>query len=303
MIARVWNSLLRTIRFISEHPLTRDRRGAALLRYVTWQARRRCIRQPKVIGFVNGSRLQIPPGAHGLTGFYYVGLPDFEDTAFALHLVRAGEIFADVGANAGAGSVAAAAVGARVHAFEPVPATFQLLEKNAALNCPEASIEGHAAGVGRERGTLRFTTEHGAGNHVASTEDLRAGLPTVEVPVVTLDDVFPDTCPTVMKIDVEGWELEVIKGMTNLLGRPELRGLVIETFRHTNLHTPKLQELEALLARHGFTPVTYHPFARRLDDGQSHERPSDNTIYARDTNEVRDRLRLAPPFCILGQRI
>ena len=79
MIARAWNSFGRTTRFISEHPLTRDHRGAALLRYFTWQLRRRFTRQPKVIRFVNDSRLEIPPGAHGLTGFHYVGLPDFED--------------------------------------------------------------------------------------------------------------------------------------------------------------------------------------------------------------------------------
>jgi len=303
MITNAWKSILRTSRFIGDHPLTRSNQGEALFRYLSWQLRRRFTRAPKVINFVNDSRLSIPPGAHGLTGFHYVGLPDFEDTAFMLHLLRPGDVFADVGANAGAWTMAAAAVGACVHAFEPIPSSFRLLEENVALNNLGRSVQCHAVGVGSQPSRLRFTTDHGAGNHVVPENDTNLDTATVEVPIVALDEIFGETWPSVMKIDVEGWELEVIKGMVKILNRAELLGLVIETFRHTNLHTPKLREMETILARQGFTPMTYHPFERRLEVGQYHDRLSDNTIYARDTPEIHARLRTAAAFTILGQRI
>ena len=62
-----------------------------------------------------------------------------------------------------------------------------------------------------------------------------------------------DRQPNFMKIDVEGFELEVIRGAANTLSQRELRALLIE------IHPPQLAlsggteaELLALIANHGF---------------------------------------------------
>lgn len=290
------------VRFIGEHPLTKQHVGSACLRVLRWQIHRRTSHGPMKVPFVNGGHLLLEPGAHGLTGFFYVGLPDFEEAAFALHLLRPGENFADVGANAGAWSIMAAqGARAKVDAFEQIPSSLARLTKNVESNALENDVFVHGVGVGSQVGKLAFTTTQDTGNRVASSEDAAGEL--LEVPVTTLDQVLHDRCPVLIKIDVEGWELEVIKGAQTLLREPSLLALIIETFREHNLSTPMLYEMEALLAEHGFRPCAYHPFQRRLGALDSKARSTDNTIYVRDMEAVQVRLRNADDFSILGQKV
>ena len=44
---------------------------------------------------------------HGVTGNVYCGLHDFAEMSFMLHLLRAGDLFADIGANVGSYTVLA----------------------------------------------------------------------------------------------------------------------------------------------------------------------------------------------------
>ena len=69
-------------------------------------------------------------GMAGATGNIYVGLREFEDMAFLLHLLRPDDLFVDVGANIGSFTVlASGAVGARSLAIEPIERTFNILIK------------------------------------------------------------------------------------------------------------------------------------------------------------------------------
>ena len=70
-----------------------------------------------------------------MTGNIYCGLAEFADMAFVLHVLRAGDLFVDIGANAGAYTLLASSVaGAKTTCFEPVPATYaRLLTINPAI--------------------------------------------------------------------------------------------------------------------------------------------------------------------------
>ena len=63
-----------------------------------------------------------------MTGNIYCGLAKFADMAFVLHVLRAGDLFVDIGANAGAYTLLASSVtGAKTTCFEPAPATYARL--------------------------------------------------------------------------------------------------------------------------------------------------------------------------------
>ena len=70
-----------------------------------------------------------------MTGNIYCGLVEFADMAFVLHVLRAGDLFVDIGANAGAYTLLASSVaGAKTTCFEPAPATYaRLLVINPAI--------------------------------------------------------------------------------------------------------------------------------------------------------------------------
>jgi hypothetical protein len=93
--------LANTIPFLLNHPLSRGRKVATLTRFALWQCRARTVGGAMPFEFVNGSKLLAAPGLTGATGNLYVGLHEFEEMAFALHFLRPGDLFADVGANVG----------------------------------------------------------------------------------------------------------------------------------------------------------------------------------------------------------
>jgi hypothetical protein len=127
--------ILNTLTFLLNHPLSQGRRLTNLRRFVAWQIGARLVPGPVVCDFANGAWLLARSGLTGATGNVYVGLHEFEDMAFVLHFLRAGDLFVDVGANIGSYTILAAmGVGADCIAFEPGVAAFGWLERNVRLN-------------------------------------------------------------------------------------------------------------------------------------------------------------------------
>jgi FkbM family methyltransferase len=283
-LAAPWDILRRYLR----HPLGRRDRLGTLARIVRWQGGSRLLGASVAMPFVDGTRLLVGTGMHGATGNIYVGLMEFEDMAFVLHLLCENDMFLDVGANVGVYSILAAGRGARVLSIEPVPATYEQLLDNIYLNRFHAHVEALCIGVGGEPGELAFSTQTGPTNHVLASNETPDG--TVTVTVDTLDSIATDWDPVMIKIDVEGFESEVIRGATGLLSQHSVQAVLIELnglgarygFHDSDIHT-RLLDL-------GFTPARYVPFERRLVAIDQHNR-SGNTLYVRPSTDLDQRLR------------
>src|SRR6188768_213885 len=103
-------SLSQTLRFIADHPLNRQHKSAALLRFLKWQIGIRLLPGRVVYDWINGTSFIVQRGETGLTGNLYCGLHEFSDMAFVLHAVGAGDLFVDVGANVGSYTLLACSV-------------------------------------------------------------------------------------------------------------------------------------------------------------------------------------------------
>jgi FkbM family methyltransferase len=156
-----------------------------------------------------------------------------DELDFHRSLFRAGTLI-DVGAHAGALSLPMAELpGARVIAFEPLPAAFARLEAavRARWGGIPAHIELHQAALGAETGQIVLEVPVVAGtaqeqwaSTVKDYEAMRAADARIEavqrfaVPMLRLDDLdLPDV--TAIKLDAEGAEAEVLLGATATLRR------------------------------------------------------------------------------------
>ena len=212
--------LINTLKFILDHPVTRNHKWAAFRRFAGWQIQSRTFRRPVVYPFIENSKLIIEGGMTGATGNIYTGLHEFEDMMFLLHFLRPEDVFADVGANIGSYTILSSAVaGAKTVAFEPVPSTFLRLKNNVAVNNVEALVQLYNAGVGKEKGELNFTSGFDTMNHVV-TGDLDGVSDTIRVKILKLDDLLTDNIPSLIKIDTEGFEMSVLEGATSTLAHP-----------------------------------------------------------------------------------
>lgn len=137
----------------------------------------------------------------------------------------------DIGANIGWYSIISAQLGASVHAFEPIPQTFELLKKNVELNDFSASIHAYNMGCSNKTGEdIYYFDERISGS--ASRKDLKylkdSQAKTVLAQQMRLDDfigTYSVQSIDLIKCDVEGGELFVFKGAETVLNT--FRPLVI----------------------------------------------------------------------------
>ena len=274
-----------------QHPLTKDHVLREYSRFIVFQASSRYLKTSVVLDWVGGIRLVVAPGMTGVTGELYTGLLEFEDSLFMLHLLYPGELFVDVGANAGTYSLLAAKLACGdVIALEPCKAAAQSLKLNLALNGVEDRVEIIEKGASDKVGALRFTTNMGALNRV-TTHD---GPNSVECRVAPLDDILAGKAPILIKIDVEGHERWVIEGARKAFASPGLVAVQIET-GEAAVENNVLGMMEA----QGFTACAYVPERRELKITGAIS--PHNTLFVKNFATTQARLHAAPPVNVYGK--
>lgn len=292
--------MLAQLNFITSHPLNRHRKFGAVWDFARWQLGSRLLPGEVVFDWINGAKFRVRRGETGLTGNVYAGLHEFADMAFLLHFLRPGDMFADVGANAGSYTLlASCAVGARVTAYEPAPATFARLVANVRLNGREDRVRCLNLCAGSEKGTIAFSIGEDTTNHPLATGEAGKSL---EVPVERLDDTLT-AAPALLKVDVEGFETMVVRGATKTLSDRALQAVIMEFngggARYGFDEAALFDQMRGL----GFALFSYEPFSRALTPLVSLEQVRGNALLVRDADWVRARLQAAPPFVIRGRSI
>lgn len=146
------------------------------------------------------------------------------ELAFIRQVLGRRGVIVEVGANAGSHTVPLAQAvrpdGRRVLAFEPQPAVFQNLCANLALNAID-NVRAWPYACGVEEGGLYFEPpDYESQGNFGGVAMRLAPLPTsVRVPCVALDDVLIDEQVSFLKIDVEGFELGVLRGAAETIAR------------------------------------------------------------------------------------
>jgi FkbM family methyltransferase len=157
---------------------------------------------------------------------YFLGRHHEIATALFLRAaVSSGDTFIDIGANVGLVTLhAAALVGSdgHVHAFEPNPKLADRLGKVIALN-QLRNVTLHATGLSNTAGelTLSILNNHPGQGTLSNIESPGPVTEQYRVPVCVADDVLPGELSgqVIVKIDVEGYEEHVLRGMRRTLDR------------------------------------------------------------------------------------
>src|SRR4051794_9551734 len=146
--------------------------------------------------------------------------------AVAASVLPADGTVLDVGANIGLSALALAPLlpRGRILAAEPSPRTVAALRRTLALNGLEDRVAVEPVAVGAAPGEAAFhAAEHSAGAHLMDPGTLgAAALPQVRVPVETVDALVARhrlARLDFIKIDVEGFETEVLDGARATLAR------------------------------------------------------------------------------------
>ena len=193
--------------------------------------------------------------------------------------VKPGDVVFDIGANVGVYSFVIdrhSQGKAKVYAFEPSAATFVQLTRNVALNACENRVVPLPIAFGEQTRLATFnysSTAPGAALHGVDTAVDAHGksfVPAMRQPIMlfSIDEFvqrFGIESPTHMKIDVDGTELDILRGARKTIANGKLRSVMIEL--EPTSHAK--DDATALLEGAGF----------RLETARSHGAATETTNY------------------------
>jgi len=286
-------SLLKTLGFIVQHPLNRSRRINALIKFARWQISSRIALGAIVYNWLEESRIIVYQGEAGFTQNIYCGLHEFADMAYVLHVLNEEDLFIDVGANIGSYTILACAVrGARGVCFEPVPSTYLRLLDNIRLNKLENRVNALNMGVSDKEDELVFTVGENCTNHVLAEGEYAEQ--TTSVKVVPLNNVLANLCPSLLKVDVEGFETQVINGADKVLECESLNSVIMELNGSGKRYSFDEKFVLEKMLSYGFKTYKYNPLKRELILIEGKNPQGGNTIFIRNEGFVKDRLLNSP---------
>jgi FkbM family methyltransferase len=204
---------------------------------------------------------------------------NYEQGEFLLikHLVKVSNYFVDVGANTGIFSIYAARSkkDLKVLCFEPHPSNYQRLLNNISIN-KLTNIQTFPNAIGQEQRTIEFTvpadlsiSTTASANEIFTRNFHRIEHIAIPVKQVSLDEILlqvPLTWRDVIKIDVEYYELDVLKGAEQTL-RTKRPIVIIEILQYENLilqfpeMEEKLDKNHASLIFNFLLSLGYHGYA------------------------------------------
>lgn len=187
-----------------------------------------------IVSTLYGFKMEIDPvkDNKGLEKvIYYTGTYEKGTLHIIKNILNSGSVFVDIGANIGLMSVFSSILvqeSGKIFSFEPNPATYDILKKNIELN-NLSNINAEPLGIGSVKKTTKIYDQWDSGRGSASMIKPEHVTNSYDVEVVTLSDYFNDfqNDIDVIKIDIEGYELEALRGAEKII-REKLPVLIIE---------------------------------------------------------------------------
>jgi len=172
--------------------------------------------------FIHDFRMNLDVSEYTQCSYYLNSL----DIDFISEIKLGGGVFLDIGANVGIFSLIASQTFDEVFSFEPNPETYKILENNIKINLNK-NITAYNIGLSNQNSTMELyvnpLNNGGASlnkfNQKITQEGVGYDWDKVDVQVGILDDIFilKNKRIDLIKIDVEGHELLVLKGALNLI--------------------------------------------------------------------------------------
>ena len=226
------------LRRIFRHESNKGQRFKRLLAFAAWQAWKRTVHKPMAVTLFNGYRFRLYPDCEGSSSVVYFHMPVFREIRF-LHSQIQGGVLIDIGANVGLFTLLLADRIKDAILFEPNALAVNRARENLELN--NLAYEIQATALSEREGEIFLEDRGGVDTENRTMRDPKdTPFPVRKVPCTTLDSVLRERIDQlggvdIIKIDVEGHEGEVLKGMAWTLGYLRPKIVLFEYLQRTNL--------------------------------------------------------------------
>jgi FkbM family methyltransferase len=255
------------VEWLWSRPEFREHPARMLWRATQWQAKT-AFRREVAVSFDSTLRICSPKRNASASTTFYLGFVEPRFLRFLSAWLRPGMNVIDVGANVGAYTLLAAkrvAPYGRVLAFEAAPQTHRFLVENIRRN-GFSNVRAELLALGDVPGLLTFTERSDFGKSSVCVNNEVCG--TIQVHAIALDSYCTSVSPTpidYLKIDVEGYELAVLRGARKTLARNPAMLVQMEMIEsHARRFGFELASVQWLMGEYGFSPYALSESGRAL---------------------------------------
>lgn len=239
---------------------------------------------------INGILFEFDLGYTPATRNMFLGKYEIKERALMKKILHRGDTFIDVGASIGyLSAIGAGLVGqsGEVHCFEPVPESYQRLQELAVLN-PDYTIITNPCALGEEEGTgqidISIVTDIGLNTLVSGLMKPETRQQSIAVPVRRLDNYIKEhklNNIALVKIDVEGFEFSVLKGLRDFFVRSHfLPSIICEiTPSAYPLLDYQLSDLFDYMQDFSYYPFSLDNTDKKLDYSHIKNKPLINVLF------------------------
>lgn len=205
-------SVINSVLFIWNHPCNKHKQLFVFIKVILWQLYKRTIKVPFTRKLFNGVNFVFHTDSTISSSIIYAKIPEYNEITFLRKMLSKDSIIIDVGANVGHFSLSFADISKLIYAFEPTPLSYEYLKQNFEKN-KNFALHAVRKAVSSSAGVVEFLAIGGTNttNRIVNNRSDK----TIKVPTVTIDDFSSSKklkSMDLIKIDVEGNELDVLKG-------------------------------------------------------------------------------------------
>jgi len=281
------------IRTIYAHPYNRRKPLFALYRLASWQLHKLLSTESKIYRYWGTRRIMCYPDSQESMWLIYNYYMDWDEFHFIKRYVRNENTVFDVGANIGIYTLwLSQFVGpsGRLFAFEPDPRNHQRCMENIRRNRLQAAIVEQLA-LSNRVGKLQFSVGEDLENHLIPQGATSNSA--VYVQATTQDEY----CRShqidridFMKIHVEGAELMVLRGASEILARGGVGVMQLELNDALKRYGIQRCDVVELLAEHGYSLYTYDCARNEVNRVHDGNNIPQNVYAVQNIDAVRNRL-------------
>lgn len=223
--------MIKSLIWVLNHPNNKNNKFITILRLLWWKINQIFFKLPSIIELKKGVRYIAYPDSSFGGLVVYTRLPEFYEMNYFDSIIEPGDTVIDVGVHMGDYTLLAASniSSGRVLAFEPSKEALRVLSQNIAINDYGQKVKVYPVVALDRNGNIDF--EDNDRSEISHVNFSKTSKKIIKVKTVKIDDVISDESirnVKIAKIDVEGAELLVLKGMRESLAKKIIKQLLVE---------------------------------------------------------------------------
>ena len=283
--------MLQSLAFLFKHPFNKKYPFFALKRFFEWKMVKLFKLSNYKKSLWDNRKIYLNHDSFQSMWLMYNWLVDWEEFNLIKDFVTPKGCCLDVGANMGYYTVWFSKFTNNIYAFEPNRKNYRRLIQNLSANNANEYIRSYNIAVGEVNGEVSFTTDLDGENHIALL-DIEGNNTVVCKRLETI--LFENKIEEVsyIKIDVEGFELEVLKGLGGYIKNRKIDIIQIEINKTISNSGYTVHQLLAFISDNNLTLCSYSVLEKQLKI-ESFDCERENYFMVFDINEINEKLALS----------